>query len=117
MCSWGRPRDPQLQCPEGQTVNVIVIVSDTVRVDHLGCYGNEWMHTESIDALAAESVIFSNCYTASFPTIPHRCDCFLDRTCLGDGGSFPFRSDCFGHPLFDFGFDRFCILVTRAFGP
>ena len=60
-------------------MNVIVIVSDTMRQDHLGCYGNEWMHTESLDRLASQSVIFENCYTGSFPTLPHRADCFLGR--------------------------------------
>ena len=26
-----------------------VIVSDTFRRDHLGCYGNEWIRTERLD--------------------------------------------------------------------
>ena len=60
-------------------MNIIVIVSDTCRQDHLGCYGNEWMHTEHLDRLAAESVVFDNCYLASFPTLPHRADCFTGR--------------------------------------
>ncbi|MCE5215410.1 sulfatase [bacterium] len=69
-------------------MNLIVIVADTCRQDHLGCYGNEWMHTENLDALAEESVIFESCYTASFPTVPHRADCFLGRygfPCYGWG--------------------------------
>ncbi len=66
-------------------MNVIVICADTVRQDHLGCYGNEWMHTDSLDRLALQSVIFDNCYCASFPTIPHRTDCFTGRY------TFPFR--------------------------
>ena len=60
-------------------MNVIVIVSDTVRLDHLGCYGNDWMQTPSLDKLAGESVVFDNCYTGSFPTLPHRAECFLGR--------------------------------------
>lgn len=60
-------------------MNIIVIVSDTCRQDHLGCYGNDWMHTQSLDRLASESVIFDNCYAGSFPTLPHRADCFLGR--------------------------------------
>ncbi|MEN6546423.1 MAG: sulfatase [Armatimonadia bacterium] len=62
-----------------RSMNVIVIVSDTCRQDHLGCYGNEWMHTESLDRLASQSVIFDNCYAASLPTLPHRADCFLGK--------------------------------------
>ena len=34
-------------------MNVIWIVSDTFRRDHVGAYGNRWIHTPSIDALAA----------------------------------------------------------------
>ena len=33
-------------------MNVIVIVSDSFRRDHLGCYGNEWISTPDLDAFA-----------------------------------------------------------------
>ena len=39
-------------------MNVVFIVSDTLRRDHLGCYGNEWIRTPRIDRLASESVVF-----------------------------------------------------------
>jgi arylsulfatase A-like enzyme len=65
-------------------MNFIVIVSDTVRLDHLGCYGGTAVRTPALDALAAQSVIFDRCYVSSFPTIPHRNDCFMGRY------SFPF---------------------------
>jgi len=74
-------------------VNVIVIVSDTCRQDHLGCYGNEWMRTPSLDRLAAESAIFDNCHTGSFPTLPHRADCFLGRYGFPFYGWSPLPSD------------------------
>ena len=60
-------------------MNVIVIVSDTCRKDRLGCYGNKEVHTPAIDYLASQSAIFERCYCASFPTVPHRTDCFLGR--------------------------------------
>ena len=59
--------------------NVILIVSDTFRRDHLGCYDNKWVHTENLDSFAEESVIFDKAYAASFPTIPHRHDLFTGR--------------------------------------
>lgn len=65
-------------------MNVIVIVSDTVRVDHLGCHGGTAVETPALDALASQSVVFDRCYASSFPTIPHRNDCFMGRY------SFPF---------------------------
>jgi len=60
-------------------VNVILIMSDTFRRDHLGCYGNEWIHTPNIDNLAKESVVFDKAYTASFPTVPNRRDVVTGR--------------------------------------
>jgi len=60
-------------------MNIIQIVSDTFRRDYLGCYGNEWIHTENLDALAKESVVFDKAYVASFPTIPHRTDIFTGK--------------------------------------
>ena len=60
-------------------MNVIVIVSDTFRRNHLGCYGNEWIHTEHLDQLAAESLVFDRAYSASFPTVPNRADILTGR--------------------------------------
>jgi len=60
-------------------VNVILIISDTFRRDHLGCYGNEWVHTPNLDQLAREGMLFDLAYTGSFPTVPHRCDIMTGR--------------------------------------
>jgi arylsulfatase A-like enzyme len=53
-------------------MNLIVIVSDTFRADHLGCYGNEWIRTPNLDELAAQGVVFTNAYGDGLPTIPMR---------------------------------------------
>ncbi len=60
-------------------MNIIWIVSDTLRRDHIGVYGNKTIHTPSIDALATKSVRFDRCYAASFPTMPTRADYFTGR--------------------------------------
>lgn len=60
-------------------MNFVEIVSDTFRRDFLGCYGNNWIHTENLDAFAKKSLIFDKAYIASFPTIPHRRDLFTGR--------------------------------------
>jgi len=60
-------------------MNVILIVSDTFRRDHLGCYGNTWVKTPNLDKLASESFVFDNAYTASFPTVPNRHDIMTGR--------------------------------------
>ncbi len=57
-------------------MNVIWIVSDTFRRDHLGCYGNKWIRTPALDALAVQSVLFKRHYAGSFPTMPNRADFF-----------------------------------------
>jgi len=60
-------------------MNIIQIVSDTFRRDYLGCYGNNWIHTERLDKFARESMVFDRAYIASFPTIPNRHDLFTGR--------------------------------------
>ncbi len=60
-------------------MNVIWIVADTFRRDHIGAYGNKTIHTPSLDQLAARSVRFDNHYVASFPTMPNRADNFTGR--------------------------------------
>jgi arylsulfatase A-like enzyme len=60
-------------------MNVVLIYSDTMRRDHLGAYGNEWIKTPNLDRLAAQSVVFDRAYTASFPTVPNRHDLLTGR--------------------------------------
>ena len=37
--------------------NVVVITIDTLRADHVGCYGYKQIHTPNIDALAADGAV------------------------------------------------------------
>ncbi len=53
-------------------MNLIVIVTDTFRADHLGCYGNERVSTPNLDRLAEQGVVFANCYADGLATIPAR---------------------------------------------
>src|ERR671915_84112 len=42
--------------PEGGSkVNVVVIIVDSLRRDHVGAYGNSWIKTPNLDALGQES--------------------------------------------------------------
>ena len=54
--------------------NVVVIVADTFRRDHLGAYGNGRIRTPHLDEFARSSVIFDNHVLSSFPTMPARAD-------------------------------------------
>jgi len=68
--------------------NLIIIVADTLRQDHLGCYGNDWIKTPNLDKFSKKSIVFDNCYLSSFPTMPNRADLYtgkLSFTHLGWG--------------------------------
>jgi arylsulfatase A-like enzyme len=54
--------------------NVVVIVSDTFRRDHIGAYGNPAIHTPNLDGFARSGVVFDNHVISSFPTVPARAD-------------------------------------------
>ena len=54
--------------------NVVFIVSDTFRRDHLGAYGNTSIRTPNLDAFARSSVVFDQHVISSFPTMPARAD-------------------------------------------
>lgn len=60
-------------------MNVVLIVADTFRADHLGCYGNPGIHTPNLDRLAAESLVFDQAHCCSFPTLPCRAELFTGR--------------------------------------
>lgn len=53
-------------------MNIIQIVSDTFRRDHLGVYGNKWIKTPYLDRFAKISTTYHRAYICSFPTVPAR---------------------------------------------
>ena len=64
-------------------MKTILILADTLRRDHVGAYGNPWIHTPNMDCLAVGASLFEHAYIGSFPTVPTRRDIFLG---LGDRG-------------------------------
>ncbi len=42
--------------------NLVFIFSDQQRYDTMACYGNHWIDTPNLNALASRSVVFRNCY-------------------------------------------------------
>jgi len=60
-------------------MNVIWVVSDSLRRDHVGAYGNKEIITPSLDAFAAKAVRFDRHYIAGFPTMPTRADYLTGR--------------------------------------
>ncbi len=51
-------------------LNVVLVSIDTLRADHIGCYGFKTSASPAIDALARESVVFENAYTPVPLTLP-----------------------------------------------
>ncbi|HXG24076.1 MAG TPA: sulfatase [Chthonomonadales bacterium] len=51
-------------------MNILFIVIDTLRADHLGCYGYPKPTSPRIDHLAGEGVLFERCYAPGIPTTP-----------------------------------------------
>ena len=49
--------------------NVVLVIIDSLRKDHVGAYGNGWIQTPNLDALAKESLRFTRAYPESLPTI------------------------------------------------
>ncbi|HUU82049.1 MAG TPA: sulfatase [Phycisphaerae bacterium] len=52
------------------TQNVILISVDTLRADHLACYGHEFVRSPAIDGLAAEGMLFTQHVGAAPTTLP-----------------------------------------------
>ena len=67
---------------ESSQLNLIVIMLDSLRPDHLGCYGNPWIKTPNIDKFSREAVIFERAYAEGLPTLPVRTALFTGRYTL-----------------------------------
>ena len=51
-------------------MRVLYVVFDTLRADHLGCYGYFRPTSPNVDRMASEGVLFSNAYPTDVPTQP-----------------------------------------------
>jgi len=58
--------------PKPNGLNLVVIIADTMRCDHLGAYGSQRVKTPNLNRLAEEGVVFENTYADALPTIPCR---------------------------------------------
>lgn len=73
-------------------MRVIYFDIDTLRPDHLGCYGYFRNTSPVIDAICSEGVRFDNYYCADAPCLPSRAACLTGRFgfhngAIGHGGS------------------------------
>jgi len=68
--------NPVIYRPAAQRKNVILICLDTLRADHLGCYGYPRKTSPNIDSLTADSSVFFNAYASSPWTLPSHVSLF-----------------------------------------
>ncbi len=59
--------------------NVIIILSDALRSDHLGCYGYERDTSPYIDAFAKDATVFKNAFAQSPSTKPSVTSLFTSK--------------------------------------
>lgn len=53
-------------------MRILYIDIDTLRADHLGCYGYQRNTSPNIDRLAEEGILFENVYNSNSPCEPSR---------------------------------------------
>jgi len=73
-CSTDTPR--LAEAAEAAGMNVLVVTVDTLRADHLGCYGHPDAQTPTIDALARDGLRFERATTVSPITLPSHASMF-----------------------------------------
>lgn len=146
-CDGGDPAEPRID--EASTPvrvdaprpNVVLISVDTLRADHLGCYGYARDTSPAIDALAAQGVRFTRAFSQASWTLPSHMSLMTSRLpsehgVVDDGLSLSpsvgtlaevmraegyataaFVSWIYTGETFGFarGFDRFVDLVDRAY--
>jgi len=83
--------------PEDDIRGVILIISDTLRADHLGCYGYTRETSPAIDRLAADGVRFERAYSSASWTTPSVASLFTSN--------YPSVHRA-GHPDSGFGYSR-----------
>lgn len=53
-------------------MRVLLVDIDSLRYDHLGCYGYDRDTSPTIDSIAADGTVFDRCYASDTPCLPSR---------------------------------------------
>ena len=72
-------------------MRILYVDIDTLRPDHLGCYGYPRATSTNIDKVAEDSVRFTDVYCSDAPCLPSRAALMTGRFgihtgCVGHGG-------------------------------
>ncbi len=71
--------------PAANAPSVLLVTIDTLRADRVGAYGYSGARTPTLDALAAQGVLFRNAYAHSMFTGPSHATLFTGRSPLSTG--------------------------------
>ena len=104
-------------------MNVVFIVLDSFRQDHVSLYnrgvapfsGVDACKTPNIDEFARESVVFDNAYPEALPTIPIRCQLMTGQRTLHSRGWQPLTAEDVHVAQILSGEDYVCGLVTDTY--
>ncbi len=66
-------------------MRILYIDIDSLRPDHLGCYGYARNTSPNIDRIAADGVRFTNCHASDAPCLPSRTALFSGRSGIHTG--------------------------------
>lgn len=96
--------------------NILLICTDQQRYDSLGCYGNQHAQTPTLDQLAADGVLFEQCYVQNPVCAPSRGSLVTGRYVhsnglWANGVSLPQHETLFTKTLADAGYD--CGLIGK----
>ncbi len=79
-------------------MNIVLVILDSHRQDHVGAYGNDWIVTPHLDAFAKEATVFTRCYPESLPTLPVRRALHTGLRCYPFTGHKDYKGDFSGAP-------------------
>lgn len=72
--------------------NILFVITDQHRADHVGFMGNEVVQTPNLDAIAARGTVFENAWVANPVCMPNRSSIMTGRMPSAHGVIFNDRS-------------------------
>lgn len=102
--------------------NVVIFLIDTLRADRLRAYGYSRATSPALDALAAESVLFEQAYSAAPWTLPSVASLFTavppcEHATLTKRQALPGRYATLAEQLADAGYDTYSLFANSFLGP
>jgi len=102
-----------------QKPNILLLAIDSLRADHMSCYGYQRQTTPHMDRFAREGVLFENTYSAHVPTTPAYASMLTGMDCFNtqvvalrhQGGLRPDVQTA-AEILSDFGYNTTCVGFT-----